>query len=201
MMETEAIISPTLEITFFVSGMATPSDYHLNFSSRGELVVRFLQFFKDLPQHVERWLHALLSRWRALIVGAIFFLLGLVFSGIVEGAVFDYWKGSVQPWLAKSYSISLALLIVISLGWLLLILACIFLAGVYGADKRRIGQLQKLEQKNETREQAALELTGQITQLTEQQTQLTGRIAQREDQLSQLVLEIDKLRKEIKYLT
>jgi hypothetical protein len=99
----------------------------------------------------------------------VFILVGVIIVGIVEGKSYDFWVGSVEPWLTTEASITQGSLLMgvvfCILGWICVLVAAGFGFLFYGADRRRLGQLEEVGKENAEREQAIHELHNQLGQL------------------------------------
>ncbi len=171
----------------------------LSIFPQGELQV-WKEFFKGLPQRIETWFHAQISRKWTFAGFVITFLLGLIISGIVEGTVFDVWKGSIQPWLIERSSFTHIVLLLMSLGWGFFILIGIILFGIYGAGKHRDGQLETIKRQNETYEADLTRLLIQVNDFTRELEQLRDQSTQQQEKFVQVASECELLRRKTKLL-
>jgi len=201
-MEAEAIITSELESNIFLFrfGATTAISALPNLFLQGELLV-WNEFLSGMPARVQKLYRALAKHWWiTLLFGIISFLFGTSVSGIVEGESLNFWNTSIKPWLGRTHSIPNDILLLIILGWILFILAFILLLGVYGANRRKAGQLETIRQENASRGQAVTQLSTNVAQLNTQVTQLTDNVTQRETQLTLLASDLERLRKETRLL-
>ncbi len=160
-MNTKAASSSVISLHLFPNRLVSSCDYLLNFTPQGELQV-WSEFFRNLSQNIESKLHAVSISWRPRTIAVLFFLLGVVGASIVQGEVFSLWSGHIRPWLIFSNNITNIVLIIMNLGWLLFLVSFVFLLGIYGASRRRIGQLEIITQEKETYRDNVFQLNTQV---------------------------------------
>lgn len=182
---------------------AISKDFLLNFFFKGELQVQ-RKFYDNIAEQIATWFHGQVSHRRALFFVILTFILTLVVSGIVEGAVYDIWSHSVVPWLSQRSAFTHLLLLMIATGWIFFVLTLIILSGIYGANRQKVGQLetitQQLEtitQQNEEREQETIQLNIQIHELSRKLTQhqeFTDKVAPELEQLRRVTKLLELIR-------
>lgn len=177
----------------------TSKDSLLNFFFKGELQVQ-RKFYDAMSQQIESWFQTRLAHRRALLIGIPSFILGLVISGIVEGAVYDMWSHEVAPWLGQRSAFTHLLLIMIAIGWIFFVLTLIILAGIHGANRQKVGQLETITQQLETITQQNEEREQETIQLNIQIHELSRKLTQHQEYADTLAPEVEQLRREAKLL-
>jgi hypothetical protein len=131
---------------------------------------RLSEILKGLPVRVEKWIRATLQ-WKTIVNVFIAGLFLMIISGVVEGESYEFWSVTVRPWIRTihpNWPVTNFILLLLGLGWFLAFIFVIMTFLFYGADRRRLGQLETVGQENAKREQSIAELTKQIGELTRQ---------------------------------
>lgn len=145
------------------------------------------ELLKGLPVRVENrirpYLERLTLKWLfvSILKALIFFIFAVVFVGVIEGISYDIWLTSVIPWLKTARSdVTNGLLLTEGLfciiGWSGALLSGLFAFLIYGADRRRLGQLEEVGEENASRERRIDELNETLGRLRSelQRTQEAG---------------------------
>jgi hypothetical protein len=149
------------------------------------------EILKGLPVRVENWLKRLFSL--KIIASTLFggSLLAIL-NGVIEGESFALWKNSIRPWFNTEYPdwpVSNLFIAVFLAFMFIAVIGVVSSVLIYGADRRRLGQLETVGQENVVYKKKVEELTRTLGQLeTENKHYL------------ELETEVERLRKQTRLL-
>jgi hypothetical protein len=161
------------------------------------------ELFQGLPVRLASRLLDL-SRWKRILWIIVLLIAGNAIGGVIEGEGFDFWRVNIRPWFAESYPdwvVTKGLLFASALGWLMFLLILPVTILIYGADRRRLGQLETVGKENAEREMLINSLTAQVAELSAQIEANTKQLAQaeksvaahiRDSQLVDIITQIDR---------
>lgn len=137
------------------------------------------EFLKGLPVRVEAWIRKYVTRWK--IAGLLVALLVFILAAIAEGEINRLWTERLRPWFVAPYPewhVSNGLITFIIFNGIATFVFFVLSVLIYGADRRRLGQLENLRQENTHHRHQLSTLT---TTLYEQTRQLDKCCADRDD--------------------
>jgi hypothetical protein len=134
------------------------------------------ELLRGLPVRIENWIRSRIDQfsWRwvfyTLLIGIPFTISGIVAGGILEGKSYEIWTSSVEPFLREEATgITKGFLVlggtVCTVGWATAAILGAAANLIYGADRRRLGQLEQVGKENAEREKIINELNKEIGQI------------------------------------
>jgi len=163
-------------------------------SAYGVLRRAMWELLKGLPVRVEEWIRTHFSP-KAVFFGVAAYLVLQVIGGAIQGESFELWK-SLLSWLGsthQNWTITNGLLTALVAGWMVATLFLLVSLLIYGADRRRLGQLEEVGAQSEKRRMILDQLGRQTVELRTAAETLT-------DENRRLGIELDARRKQAKLL-
>jgi hypothetical protein len=151
------------------------------------------ELFNGLPRSLQKWIRAHKKLLGFLLRALSYVIVGLIFTGLVQGAAYDSWKNEIVPWLStKLQDITNGWVTLLSLGWIFTVVATPLAFLSYASDRQRLVQLDIVNRNNTENRLARKELETKVTHLAEAIDILKRENKEREIQILDLVISIQR---------